>query len=141
MRHESFDAKLANGLQHGKSWLAVEIALAQDQTLIEQRADQVEGRRSVAARLVASWHPRRDVSRGLEIKAAGKHGQVAEERLLVRGEEIVGPSDGLPQRALALREIARPRCEKGQTRREPFEQHPRGKEFGSCRRQLDSQRQ
>ena len=44
----------------------------------------------------------RDILGGFERGAASEDGEAAEDDLLVRSEELVGPGDGVAQRLVAL---------------------------------------
>ena len=48
-----------------------------------------------------------DLARGLQREPAHEYAQTAEVRAVARIEQVVGPADGIPQRALAIGKVAR----------------------------------
>ena len=66
-------------------------------------------------------------SRGrLQREAADKDGQPAEEDLLLRGEQVVAPGDGVAHRLLAGRQVAPAAGQQRQPLLQPGQQRPGG---------------
>ena len=93
---ELFEAEFTNRLEHAQAQLTVGGAHRSQQVLGHQRIDQVEDLALVA-----------DGCRRLEAAAADEDRQAAKQRLLVRLEQVVAPGDGVAQRLLAGRRVAR----------------------------------
>ena len=77
----------------------------------------------------------------VERKAAGEHGEPAEEGLLGRIEEVVTPLDGGTHRLQAGRKVAGSARQQRQPRPEPGEHRFRREDGHPRRRQLDGERQ
>ena len=86
---ESFRGVLSDRREHEEAALG---GLPQE-ALVDQRAQGVEIRLA-------------DLLCGLEVEAAGEHGQPAEQPLLLPVEEFVAPVDRPPQRPLTLGSVA-----------------------------------
>ena len=95
-RRQPLQPELAHRLQHPEARLALDALLLAQQALVDQRGNAVE-----------------DIERPLRVDdrlgrlqraAAGEDGQAAEEDLLLRGEQVVTPGDGVAHRLLPRRE-------------------------------------
>ena len=107
---ELLQAELADGLQHGESWLAGAGEGAQE-ALIGQGGERLQEvlagrRRGVGKEL--GWVARGGHShRPVQGEGAGEDGQAPAEGLLCAVQEVVAPGDGLAQGLLAGGEVAR----------------------------------
>ena len=127
--------KLADGLQHRKAGLGARWFFPADQVLVQQRTDPVQG---VGPEVNQSAG---DGLRRLEREATGEDRQVAEERLLVRGQQVVTPGDRVAHRALACGQIASAAGQQGQPRLQASQERGRREHLDPRRGQLDRQRQ
>ncbi len=132
-RRQSLQPVLADGFEHGEAWLAVRLLLLDQQAAVRRGGEAVQRRRPGAVPLT------RDGLRRLHGPAASEDRQPAEERLLVRREQVVAPGDGLSHRPQALRVVAVAAREQGQAMLQPRE-HRLGREhLRPGGRQLDRQ--
>ena len=77
----------------------------------------------------------------MERRAGREDGEPCQQRPLVLVEEVVAPVDGLPQRLLSRREIARPAREESEALVEPLAQHTRRECSDPRSGELDRERQ
>ena len=78
---------------------------------------------------------------GLQAEATDEDGETAEEVLLGRGQEIVGPGDGIGHRAQSRRLVGRTTAEQGQLGGEPGQEIGRHQDAAASGGQLDGQGQ
>ena len=124
---------LAHRLQHAEARLALDSLLLAQQTLVDQRGHAGED----IERPIRTRHRLRRLDRA----AAGKDRQPAEEDLLLRGEQIVAPGDGIAHRLLACRQGAGAARQERQALLQPLQQGLRREDFDPRGGQLDGQRQ
>src|SRR5262249_12467415 len=125
---------LANRLQHPEAGLAVGVRAPDEKTLLEQRIEPVEDRSGaavMAANALGRFGP----------TAADEHGQPPEQPLLLLREQTVAPVDRVPQRPLALVDVARSAGQQRQPLVETAKERDGGERPLPGRRELDRERQ
>ena len=108
-----------------------------DHRLVDQRHQHVDDIRRPLDALVGSQIADR-FDRG-QVEAAGKHRQLVEERPFARAQQLVGPSDGVAQRAVADVDGVRAGVEQVRPCAEPFDDGLRCKGAKTCGRQLQGE--
>jgi hypothetical protein len=126
---QSFEGELAHRLQETEAHLAAArlVVDAEQQVALHERGEHVEG----------MWR-RADCLGGFERAATEEDRQAREGHLLVGREERVTPGDRLAQGPVALGDVAHGRLQV-EPALQPGQEHCRGQEARSRRRQLDRQ--
>ena len=130
---QALQPERADRLQHGEArGERVGVGATHHQALVDQGVEAGERLRERQAA---------DGRRGLQRPAPGEDGEAAEERLLLRREQVVGPGDRVLDRLVPGRGIARSRAQHPQALAEQRQQRGRRQHVRPCRRQLDGQGQ
>ncbi len=122
---------LVHGLQHAEARLAMGGLGGLDQAVVEQGLQTVEDLVLQGAIAIA------DGFGHVERPAAGEDRQPAEQFLRISIEQIVTPFDGVVQRLLTFRHVARGALEHVRVLLQAFEQHVRREDLAARRGQLD----
>ncbi len=131
-RRQLLQAVFADGLEHPEAWHSVQALVLAEQALAQQRRNPVQ---HVLVRRASPG----DALRRFHRKAAHEHREATEEGLLVRGEEIEGPGDGVAHRPLASRGVAGAAAQERKTALQPGQQGRRSEEGDAGGGQLDGE--
>ena len=133
--HQPLPRELTHRLEHQVARLIPAVRQQVDQALVDERRHAIQHiERTVAARVA-------DLPRGVEREAAGEDGEAPEERLLVRGEQVVAPGDRVAHRLLPGRQVAVAARQERQAPLQPGQQCRRREDLDAGGGQLDRQRQ
>ncbi len=92
---QPFQTELPDRFQHRVPGLAVRLLPNPDETLLDETFEAVQRINAIVFHGICR----------LKRPAAPENAQLAEESLLIRGEQVVAPGDGVAQGLLAWREI------------------------------------
>ena len=125
---------LADRLELTEPGLALDAVPLPDEALVDERRERLE---RFAERHPLAGHRVRELERA----PAGEDAEAGEERLLGRLEQVVAPLDRVPQRALALGQVAGAAGQQVEPLLEPAQDRLRVEQLHARGRQLDRQRQ
>jgi hypothetical protein len=128
---ELLQREVADDLQHHEPRLSTRTIVPPKQVLVDERCQPIQ-HRPTQVRILATQR-----LRGAERAAAGKDTQAAEEALLAGHEQVVTPSNGVPQRPLASRQVPRAADQEGQAVFQPLQQQRRREDVGAGSGQLN----
>jgi len=131
-RGQLIETEFANGLQQRITWLVGRIGHRPDQAMIDQR---LQGCHHGLFALVA------DGQRSRKRHPSNKDTEVAEERLLISGEQVVTPFDRVGHRPEPGRLVPGPAGEQGQPLLQPGQDDRRSEQVAAGGGQLDGQGQ
>ncbi len=126
---EAQQGVLANGDEHAKARLALDLRLPHE-TLLDERAQDVEGIGLSAHLFDLPKH-----------RATDEHREAPEEALLARVQEVPAPCDRPIESSLALRQVPRGRREHVEALPQLRKHRLRGQDLAARRRELDRERQ
>jgi hypothetical protein len=124
---------LAHRLQHSKARFPLAAFLLAQQALVDEGSNAAE---NIKRTFRAGDH-----LRSLDGAAPSKDGQPADNSLLLQGEEIVTPGNGVAHRLLSCRQSPCPSGQQRQAHFQALEQRPRRQDPDEGRSQLNGQRQ
>jgi hypothetical protein len=130
---EPFQAVLADGLERLEAVGPYPGFAAADQAGFDQGLDAVQ--HADLERSVRIAHG----LRCLDGEAAGEHAEASKLRRPGRRQQAIAPFDGVTQRSLPVRQVARPAGEQGKGAIQPFEHRHRREHPEPGRRKLDGQ--
>ena len=130
---ELFSAELADRLQHAEARLAVAAARPLRARLLAT-SDETPSSTSVPSRPSTP----QTASAASRVQPPTKTRQPTEQGLLARLEQVVAPGDGVAQRLLAGRQVARATGQQRQALLQPREHRLRRQDSHAGRRQLDA---
>src|SRR5829696_7610807 len=149
-RRELLKAELTDRYQHAVAGLsALSAGACQQAPVDELLEDRDGGRKTENGSVVALPFPRvpsrcrfpKHRFGRLQSEAAGENRQAAEESLLIRREQVVGPGDRVAQRAVAVRPVALAPTQEPQSIGQASEERYWVEQAQTRRRQLERERQ